>query len=246
MGELNPRIVDEVAEHIKKEVLTAVPARIDQLSTENVEILRSKLHILHYYCLQKGFDSDITNMLAITLETSQGFWELLEDNESTLTDLKETYKMRWLDLGSGVLTELEEIMSGEESFRDVVVNSIAILLGWKADTVWVDMAKEDRRLVPKIHMVRLRDKLWQFISEYNSLTPVSKGESLQNISGMTLEKAAEIGEKMDLLLQFMAGDDMPVAARVMFLSQLYILLLRLSISKILTALEGNRDQSPDD
>jgi hypothetical protein len=232
MEKLEPRIAAEIAEHVKNEVLTAVPARIDQLSSENVEVLHDKLHVLHYYCLQKGIDSDITNRLEAALETSRGFWDLLEDNANTLADLSETYKMRLLDLGSGVLTELEEIISGEESFRDIMVNSIAILLAWKSDTVWVDMAKEDIRLVPKAHMVRLRDELWQFISE-----------SSQNGDELTLAKASEIGSKMNLLLQSVSSNDMPVVMRVMLLSQIYIMLLRLGISRILMTLETDSEET---
>jgi hypothetical protein len=221
-----PQIVEEVADHIKKEVLTSLPARIDQLSSENVEVLRGKLHILHYYCLQKGIGPDVTSGLEAMLETSQGFWELLEDNAKTLSDLKETFKMRWLDLGSGVLTELEEIISGEESVRDVIINSIAILLGWKADTVWVDMAKVDRKSVSKNHVLKLRDELWQFISAAS-----------RNGDDLTLDKAADIDEKMNLLLQSMTADDMPIALHVVLLSQIYILLLRLNIGQILVKLQ---------
>jgi len=231
MEKLEPRIAAEIVEHVKNEVLTAVPARIDQLSSENVEVLRDKLHVLHYYCLQKGIDSGIVNRLEAALDTSRGFWDLLEDNANTLADLSETYKMRLLDLGSGVLTELEEIISGEESFRDIIINSVAILLAWKSDTVWVDMAKEDIRLVPKGHMVRLRDELWQFI-----------GESSQNGDELTLAKAAEIGSKMNLLLQSVSSNDMPVVMRVMLLSQIYIMLLRLGISRILMALETDSEE----
>ncbi|MFC1717085.1 hypothetical protein ACFL6S_25705 [Candidatus Poribacteria bacterium] len=231
MGSMDLELAKGITDHLKREVLAAVPTEIDQLDSGNVEILRSKLHVLHYYCLQKGIDSDIINRLEAILETSRGFWELLEDNTSTFADLKETHKMRWLSLSSAVLTELEEIMSGEESFRDIIVNSIAIILGWKSDTVWVDMAKEEQRLVSKAHLVRLRDELWKFI-----------GESSRNGSEMTLEKAIDIGEKMNLLLEFIAGDDLPVLARVMLLSQVYILLLRLNIGKILVILEANSEE----
>ncbi len=186
---------------------------------------------MHYYCFQRGVDPDITNRFEAILETSQGFWELLEGNASTLADLQETHKMRWLSLSSAVLTELEEIMSGEEGLQDIIVNSIAIILGWKSDTVWVNMAKEDQRLVSKAHLVRLRDELWQFI-----------GDSSRNGSEMTLERAADIGEKMNLLLEFIAGDDLPALARVMLLSQVYILLLRLNIGKILVILEANSEE----
>ena len=232
MGKSDLDGMEEVANHIRKEILTAVPIRIEHLSTEKVEVLRSKLHILRYYCLRKGVDSGVTDGLEAALETSQAFWELLEDNANTLADLKETHKMRWLDLGSGVLTELEEVMSGEESFRDVVVNSIAILLGWKSDTVWVEMAEEDRRLVSRAHLERLRDELWRFI-----------GESSENAGEATLKRATEIGGKMDALLRAIAGDDMPVALRVLLLSQIYLLLLRLDISKILLTLETDSEDA---
>ncbi len=231
MEDLDPQIAEGIVNHLKNEVLAAVPTQIDQLNSGSVETLRNKLHALHYYCLQREIDSDITSRLAAILETSRGFWELLEDNTNVFADLKETHKMRWFSLSSAVLTELEEIMSGEESFRDVIVNSIAIILGWKSDTVWVDMAKEDQRLISKAHLVRLRDELWKFI-----------GESSRNGSEMTLVKAVDVGEKMDLLLQFIAGDDLPALARIMLLSQVYILLLRLNIGKILVILEANSNE----
>jgi len=232
MEALDPEIAKGITDHLKREVLAAVPTQIDQLSSEGVEVLRDRLHVLHYYCLQRELDPDITNRLESILETSRGFWKLLEDNVSTLADLKETHKMRWLSLSSGLLMELEEIMSGEESFRDIMVNSIAIILGWKSDTVWVEMAKEEQRLASKAHLVRLRDELWQFI-----------GESTRNGSEITLEKATDISEKMNLLLGFIAGDDLPILARVMLLSQVYILLLRLNIGKILMILEANPEES---
>ena len=228
MEALSLEVAEEIVNHIKQEVLTAVPAQIDQLSSESVEVFRNKLHVLQYYCLQKGLGSDITDMLEAALKTSWGFWELLEDNANTLADLSETHKMRLLDLGSGVVAEVEEIISGEESFRDIIANSIAILLAWKSDTVWIDMAKEDQRLASRRHLLKLRDELWQFINE-----------SSQNGGEITLKKADEIGKKMQLLLGFVAADDMPVVMRIMLLSQVYVLLIRLKISKIIITLETN-------
>jgi hypothetical protein len=230
MGTVEPAIAKGITDHLKREILTAVPTQIDQLNSGNVEVLRNKLHILQYYCLQRGLDSDITRRIETILETCRGFWELLEDSSDTLADLNETYKMRWLDLSSALLTEIEEIISGEESFRDIIINSIAIILGWKADTVWVDMAREDQRLVTRNHLIKLREELWKFI-----------GESTRNGSDMTLEKASEIGEKMNLLLQFIAGDDLPVLVRVMLLSQVYVLLLRLNIGKMIVILEASSE-----
>lgn len=217
-----PQITEQIAEYIKKEILPAVPAKIEQFSSQNVEILRQKLHVLRYYCLQKGVNSNITGKLEAILDTSQILWEILADNANTFADLKETYRMRRLDLGAGLLGQIEEIISGEEDFRDIIINSIANFIGWKADTIWVDMAEKGRVSLSKSHVIRLKDELWQFIIE-----------SSQNGDGLTLEKAAEIGEKMDLLVKTIAGDDMPALARIMFITQIYSLLLRLSISRIL-------------
>lgn len=228
MENLDPQLARELTNHVKNNILAEVPEQIDQLNSDSIDNFRNKLHILQYYCTQRELDSDIVNRLNNLLETSRKFWELMEDNASTLADLGDTYKMRWLSLTSALLSELEEIVSGEESFRDIVVNSIAIMLGWKSDTVWVDMAKEDHRLLSKSHLVKLRDELWQFI-----------GESSATGSEMTLKKATEIGEKMNLLLQFVAADDLPVVARIMLLSQVYILLLKLNIGKILVILDTN-------
>jgi hypothetical protein len=60
---------------------------------------------------------------------------------------------------------------------------------------------------------------------------------------MTLEKATEVCEKMNLLLGFIASDDLPILPKVMLLSQVYILLLRLNIGKILMILEATPEKS---
>ena len=232
MGNLDSQIAEKIIDHIKKDILTALPTEIEQLDSAHVEVFRNKLQVLHYYFLQRELDPDIASRLESLLETSRSFWELLDDNINALADLQETHKMRWLSLSSAILTELEEIISGEESLRDIMMNSIAIILGWKSDTVWVNMAKEDQRLISKAHLVRLRHELWQFL-----------GESSRNGNEMTLEKAVEIGEKMNLLLQFIAGDDLPVLARIMLLSQVYLLLLRLNIGKILAVIEENSKEA---
>ncbi|MBD3184346.1 hypothetical protein GF312_18830 [Candidatus Poribacteria bacterium] len=235
MEALDTGIAKEISDHIKKEILMAVPSKLEHLSTENLEALSNSIHTIKFYCTHRKISPEVLNELDSALETSDLFWELLQDNSKTLSDLKGTYRMRWLDLGSGVLTELEEIISGEETFRDVIINSIAILLAWKSDTVWVDMAKDDHSMVSKNHVLKMRDMLWKFVSE-----------SSNNGSETNLKKAVEMGKKMELLMKFVAGDDMPVAASVMLLSQIYILLLRLRISKILIKLntEINKGSNP--
>lgn len=232
MEAATPQIIEQIGEYIKKEILPLIPVQIVQFSSQNVEILRQKIHSLLYYCIKKDIDSDIVHRIEEILETSQTFWEILEDNVNTFVDLKETYRMRKLDLGSALLGQFEEIASGEDDLKDIIINSIATFIGWKADTIWVDMAKKTHVTLSKYHVMSLKNELWQFIIESSS-----------NNDDLTLEKAAEIGEKMDLLIKYISGDDIPALARIMFVAQIYSLLLKLSISRMLikltTAAEKN-------
>jgi len=232
MAELDPQVVAGVVDYIKKEILATIPVQVDQLNSKTVEALRNKLHVLRYYCAQKGFDPDITDRLDTMLETSQGLWELLEENADAFNDLKGADKARWLDLAAALLIQYEEVTSGEESFRDFIIVSIANFIGWKSDTLWVDMAKDDHIAVPNAHIVRLRDELWQFIAE-----------SSKNGGELTLERAVEIGEKMNLLLRLITEDNIPAVGRVLLLSNIYTLLLRFNTSKILISLETNPERS---
>ena len=231
MGMLDTEITQELTRNIEREILPALPMQMDVLSSTSVEAFRSKLHVLHYYCLRKGVSPDIVAGVKSALETSKVFWEFLEDNANVLADLKDTHRMRWLDLSSGVLAELEEIMSGEETVRDIVVNAIAIFLAWKSDSVWVDMAKTDQKIAVKTYAVGLRDELWNLIID-----------SSKDIADVTLKKSAEIGEKIDLLLRFVSTDQMPPLARFVLLAQIYILLLKLKVGRILLSIKTNSQE----
>ena len=63
MEALDSGIAKGIVEHLKKEVLSAVPTQIDQLNSDGVEALRKKLHVLHYYCLQREIDPKIVGRL---------------------------------------------------------------------------------------------------------------------------------------------------------------------------------------
>jgi hypothetical protein len=74
-------------------------------------------------------------------------------------------------------------------------------------------------------LISLRDELWRFI---DAIIP-SDNE-------LTLAKVADIGEKMELLLQFIGSDSMPVSGRFVFILQIYVLLLRLNTIKIIVSI----------
>jgi hypothetical protein len=230
MAEIAQQTIIEVVEYIKKEILPALPLRIDQLDDQDAEALRDKIHILRYYCLQKGFDSQLIDRFDTLLEISHGLWELLDQNSNTFMYLKEMYKIRWLDLGADLITQFEEASSGEDTLRDIFINSIATYMGWLSDTIWVDVAKIDQFAAPKVHAIRLRDELWRFLSDSDS-----------NINGMSLGKAIDIGEKMKHLTQLLISDEIPPVGRAFLLSNIYTLLMKLNIDKIILSINTNSE-----
>lgn len=233
MSESNQQVIARVVEYIKDKLIPSIPSEINQLTSINVEELCDKLHILIFYCTQKDFSNEIIDRLNNLLDTTQNLRELLEGNENAFKNLKEMYRMRRLDLGSDVLVQFEEITSGEEDFRDFIITSIATLLGWISDTIWVDMAKFDHLTVPDSHIIKLKNQLWKLISQ-----PSGKDD-------LTIEKAIQINEKMQSLLRFISSDGIPAIGRVLLISNIYTLLIRINIDRILIILNQIQEKSEE-
>lgn len=234
MAELDLQEKSEVVNYLNNNILPKIPTEIEHLIGKNVEELRGKIHVLRCYCLQKGFAPDITDRLDTLLEISQELWNFLRENTITLESIRAARRTLWSDLGSNLL-DLQAILSGEsgaEAFNDLLITSISVLLGWRGDVVWVDIAQDELATISKAYLLGLRDEMWRFINE-----------AIQNGNEITLEKVADIGEKMELLLQFISSDDIPVAGRVLFISQIYILLLRLNIGKIIVSINDQSKQA---
>ncbi|MDQ1316490.1 MAG: hypothetical protein QG588_137 [Candidatus Poribacteria bacterium] len=228
MAELDLQIKSEAIEYMTKEVLAKIPTEIDDMTIDNVDVLTNNLYVLKYYCSQKNFDPDVISRLDNLIETSQGLWELLDSNSNTFMYLKEMYTIRRLDLVASLIGQYEETTSGEETFRDFVLSSVATFIGWKSDTIWIDVAKIDHYAPSRTHVRRLRDEFWRLISD-----------SPRNGDQITLEKAVELGEKMSLLLKLMVSDEFPAPGRALLLATIYTMLLRLQIDKTIVAMQSN-------
>ena len=228
MAELDLHIKSEVVDYVKNEVLEKIPTEINDMTTDNVDDFINNLYVLRYYCSQKNLNQDIISRFDNMIETSQGLWELLDSNSNTFMYLKEMYNIRRLDLVANLLGQYEETTSGEETFRDFVISSVATFLGWKSDTIWVDVAKIDHYAPSKTHIRRLRDELWRLITD-----------SPKNSDQVTLEKTVELGEKMSLLLKLMISDEFPAPGRALLLATIYTLLLRLQVDKAIVVMQSN-------
>lgn len=231
MADLNLQIKSEIAEYIKNDIVPKIPSEIGQFIPDNVDELIDSVYVLRYYCSQKDINSNAVGRLDDIIETCQGLWELLDTNTKTFLYLIEMYKVRRLDLFSSLIGQYEETTSGEESFRDFVLSSIATYFGWKADNIWIDAAKIDQEVPLKFHVRRLRNELWKLLDDFP-----------KNESELSLPKAIDIGEKMNLLLNLIISDETPPVGRALLLSTIYTLLIRLKLDRAISMIGDTESQ----
>ena len=151
-----------------------------------------------------------------------------------LTNLKDFKRVRTFSAEAEGITNLEELISGEDTLRDVVINSIAFMLNWKANTIWVDSAKKARTAMAKNYMLEIQDRIWQFIKES---TPETEEDDL--------EKAEQVRERADKLLAVIYASDLPTEAQVTLLMQIYTLLLRLQLGQLILQLEAFQESETE-
>ena len=228
------RTVPTLLNQIREELLPHV-ARSSELQTvENLQLFRSRLHSLHYYCVRAQIPDTVCDRLEVLLSTSADYWRLIAENEVVLTNLKDFKRVRTFSAEAEGITNLEELISGEDTLRDVIINSIAFMLNWKANTIWVDSAKKARTAMAKNYMLEIQDRLWQFIKES---TPETEEEDW--------EKAEEVRDRADKLLAVIYASDLPTEAQVTLLMQIYTLLLRLQLGQLILQLEALQESDTD-
>lgn len=223
----NTESAAEIAECIRRDIRPALPPAVEQLTAEQVEALRGKLHALRHYCVVKGADAGAIEHLEAALTVSQGLWELLEQQVTTFNYLRQMENIRRLDLGSNLLSQSESVLAGEIELQDFAVGAIATCLGWLSDTIWVDLARLDQQAVPKAHALRLQDELWGFLC-----SSASPGRTV------ALQETMALQERMGLLFKALADDAIPSAGRVLLLASLYQLLLVLRLNRVVGLLGG--------
>ena len=228
------RTVPTLLNQIREELLPNIARSSEIQTTESLQLFRSQLHSLHYYCVRAQIPDPVCNQVKVLLSTSADFWRLIAENEVLLTNMKDFTRVRTFSAEAEGITNLEELLSGEDTLRDVVINSIAFMLNWKANTIWVDSAKKARTAMAKNYMLEIQDRLWQFIKESNSETEEEDWE-----------KVEEVRDRADKLLAVIYASDLPTESQVTLLMQIYTLLLRLQLGQLILQLESLQEETTD-
>ena len=225
------RTIPTLLDQIREEVLPSFAHPSELQTTESLQDFRSRLHSLHYYCIRTQVPDPVCNRVEILLSTSSDLWHLIAENELMLKNLREYTRVRTFSAEAEGITNIEELLSGEDTLRDVLINSVAFMLNWKANTIWVDSAKRARTAMAKNYMLEIQDRIWQFIKE-----------STVETEDDDLEKAEQVRERADRLLAVVHASDLPTEAQVTLLMQIYTLLLRLQLGQLIIQLETLQDQ----
>ena len=228
------RTVPTLLNQIREELLPHIARSSEIQTVENLHLFRSRLHSLHYSCVRAQIPDTVCNRVEVLLSTSADYWRLIVENEVLLTNMKDFRRVRTFSAEAEGITNLEELLSGEDTLRDVIINSIAFMLNWKANTIWVDSAKKARTAMAKNYMLDIQDRLWQFIKES---TPETETDDL--------EKAEQVRERTDRLLAVIYASDLPTEAQVTLLMQIYTLLLRLQLGRLILQLESLQEGTAD-
>lgn len=122
------RTIPTLLNQIRDELLPHIAGLADIQISESLQHFRSRLHSLHYYCIRTQLPVALCNRIEVLLSTSADFWHLTTENELMLKNLKEYTRGRTFSAEAEGLTNIEELLSGEDSLRDVITNSIAFML----------------------------------------------------------------------------------------------------------------------
>jgi len=221
---LQRQITDAVS-YVRRDILASLAREPLELTPGDVWDIRSKLHVLHHYCIKSDIPADIEAQIEFALEISKNLWQLISESIDNVGNLKDYTRVRTLSAEASLIQEVEEILSGEDTLRDVIIYGISFLFDWKANTIWVDSAKKGRKVIVRNYLMELQDQLWQFIKD-----------GAQN-GGISLDKARQIGKRADQFLLLISETGLPTDIQVVMLIRLYALLLRLQLDRIITSLE---------
>ncbi len=230
----DPTTIESILSHIRQYLLPQVANPSEFQTAVDLQRFRSRLHSVHNFCLRAQVPDEINSQVEILLSTSASFWNLISENELLMTNLKDFKRVRTFSAEAEGITNIEELLSGEDTLRDVLINSIAFMLNWKANTIWVDSAKNARTAMTKNYMLEIQDRIWQYIKESNKQS-----------DPIDLEQSEEIRERAEKFMQLIQVSDLTTDAQVTLLLQIYTMLLRFQLGQLIIHLENLQENDTE-
>ena len=220
------RVASDIITYIRQNIVPIVAEQEDPPTLDQVWRFRSQIHGLDLLVIQTSLPANLARMVESMLSTSEALWNLIAENEETVTNLKEYSRVRSLAAEAEGLTNLEELISGEDTIRDVIINSIAFMLNWKSNTIWVDSAKRSRQTLANSYFLEIQNRIWEFLKI-----------GAQQTSEVDLNRINQIREKTENCIHLIRESEVTVEAQIAMLLQIYTLILRLQLGTLILRLE---------
>ena len=220
------RFANDIITYIRQNIVPIVAEQEDPPTLDQVWRFRSQIHGLDLLIIQTNLPASLARMVESMLSTSEALWNLISENEETVTNLKEYSRVRSLAAEAEGLTNLEELISGEDTIRDVIINSIAFMLNWKSNTIWVDSAKRSRQTLANSYFLEIQNRIWEFLKI-----------GAQQTSEVDLNRINQIREKTENCIHLIRESEVTVEAQIAMLLQIYTLILRLQLGTLILRLE---------
>jgi len=220
------RVASDIITYIRQNIVPIVAEQEDPPTLDQVWRFRSQIHGLDLLVIQTSLPANLARMVESMLSTSEALWNLIAENEETVTNLKEYSRVRSLAAEAEGLTNLEELISGEDTIRDVIINSIAFMLNWKSNTIWVDSAKRSRQTLANSYFLEIQNRIWEFLKI-----------GAQQTSEIDLGRTNQIRKKTENCIHLIRESEVTVEAQIAMLLQIYTLILRLQLGTLILRLE---------
>ena len=214
---------DEVRDHIALQLLPAVRPSATDWKPGNVSVLRNRLHLLRHFCAHTEFEEAVIEILDSLLILSGELWQLLLDDAANQASKSEYRRVRTLSAEAEGLGNFEELMSGEDTVRDIIINSIAFALNWKSNTIWMDEAVKERVGIAQTGLTTLQDHIWHLLDARTTPQPT-----------LEFAQASEMARSIEQLWELMGSLQADVQIRLLI--QIYVQLIRLELGRLISTL----------
>ena len=160
------------------------PGRL--LSPDELRGFREQLHTLHIHSIdflakgRKGLE--LEEGLHGLLEISANLLTFLTSLQDTADSVSESEKAMLFGSGSALAGMLEEFITGEDPFQDLLFNVIPFVLGRLSEKAYIDSSMAGFSNLLQDHAILIRDGYWELVK--NKVREGS-GDRHQGVKQMT-------------------------------------------------------------
>lgn len=217
---ISGQAIQAISIYIRDDIMPSF-AKACTMKPDEIWSFRNKIHQLRYHLIKLKLNSNAAlNEIQAMLDLSKNLWQLVLEDQANARESQEYKKARTMNAKAEVITQIEEFLSGEDTLKDVLINSFAFNLNWKANTVWVDSAKRAHKTSVKNYTIDLQDQIWSFISESAS-------------ENATLQKSVEVGKRLEAIIQIISSEQLSADLQVALACRIYLALIQLRMGLLL-------------